>query len=179
MSRQSVKSSRMRNVFVMITIILASALLTGILMFAVGQKEQTRKELSHRQQVAYFNLSEKQVKELQQDERIAYQIQMKSGVLSEMDGFDVMPYYVSELSEEIRVGRLKSGRLPDAENEIAVQEALLQKMSVRPAVGSSVDFEFYDGAQRLSQFQGFWKAEAKQSSFRYFSQRNMPMREAS
>ena len=42
-----------------------------------------------------------------QDERIAYQIQMKSGVLSEMDGFDVMPYYVSELSEEIRVGRLK------------------------------------------------------------------------
>ena len=57
MSRQSVKSSRMRNVFVMITIILASALLTGILMFAVGQKEHTRKELSHRQQEADFNLS--------------------------------------------------------------------------------------------------------------------------
>ena len=172
MSRQSVKSSRMRNVFVMITIILASALLTGILMFAVGQKEQTRKELSHRQQVAYFNLSEKQVKELQQDERIAYQIQMKSGVLSEMDGFDVMPYYVSELSEEIRVGRLKSGRLPDAENEIAVQEALLQKMSVRPAVGSSVDFEFYDGAAETFTVSGILEggSEAKQFSV-FFSKK--------
>ena len=36
MSKQSLKSSRMRNIFVMITIVLASALLTAILMFAIG-----------------------------------------------------------------------------------------------------------------------------------------------
>ena len=39
MSKQSLKSSRMRNIFVMITIVLASALLMAILMYAVGQRE--------------------------------------------------------------------------------------------------------------------------------------------
>lgn len=40
MSRQSLKSSRMRNVFVMVTIVLASALLMAIMMFAAGQREE-------------------------------------------------------------------------------------------------------------------------------------------
>ena len=37
MSKQSLKASRLRNMFVMVTIALASALLTAILMFAAGQ----------------------------------------------------------------------------------------------------------------------------------------------
>lgn len=61
MSRQSLKTSRMRNIFVMITIALASALLTGILTFATGQEEQNRRELAHRQQVSFYNLTEEQV----------------------------------------------------------------------------------------------------------------------
>lgn len=64
-SKQSLKSSRMRNFFVMITIVLASALLTAILMFAIGQKQQVKNDLSHRQQVVYFNLTNKQVENLQ------------------------------------------------------------------------------------------------------------------
>lgn len=65
MSKQSLKSSRMRNFFVMITIVLASALLTAILMLAIGQKQQVKNDLSHRQQVVYFNLTDKQVENLQ------------------------------------------------------------------------------------------------------------------
>lgn len=61
MSKQSLKSSRMRNIFVMITIVLASALLTTILMFAVGQNQQVKNDLSHRQQVGYYNLTNEQV----------------------------------------------------------------------------------------------------------------------
>ena len=125
MSKQSLKSGRMRNIFVMITIVLASALLTAIIMFAMGQNQQVRNELSHRQQVGYYNLTDEQVETLKNDERIAYQIQVKTGTLSEMDGFDIMPYYVSELSDKIQIGELESGRHPETENEIAVQEAML------------------------------------------------------
>ena len=79
MSKQSLKSSQMRNFFVMITIVLASALLTAILMFAIGQKQQVKNDLSHRQQVVYFNLTGKQVENLQVDERIFYQIKGRTG----------------------------------------------------------------------------------------------------
>ena len=51
MSRQSLKTGRMRNIFVSITIVLAAALLTAILMFVQGQRTETARELSHAQQV--------------------------------------------------------------------------------------------------------------------------------
>ena len=56
MSKRSITSSRMRNIFVTITIVLASALLTAILMFASGQKQREKNALSHRQQVGYYEL---------------------------------------------------------------------------------------------------------------------------
>lgn len=146
MSKQSLKSSRMRNIFVMITIVLASALLTTILMFAVGQKQQIKNDLSHRQQVGYYNLTNEQVETLKADDRIAYQIQVKTGVLSPMDGFDVMPYYVSELSDKIQIGELLEGKLPEEENEIAAQAAMLKRMGIEPKVGSTVTFTFYNGS---------------------------------
>lgn len=145
MSKRSITSSRMRNIFVTITIVLASALLTAILMFAMGQDQQVKNGLSHTHQALYYNLTDKQVEILKADERIAYQIQVKSGILSEMDGFDVIPYYVSELSDQIQIGELLSGRLPEKENEIAAQAALLKRMGAEPAVGSTVTFQFYDG----------------------------------
>ena len=168
MSKQSLKSSRMRNVFVMITIVLASALLMAILMFAMGQKQQEKNELSHRQQAGYYDLTAEQVEHLKNDDRIAYQIQVKTGILSEMDGFDVMPYYVSELSDQIQIGELQSGRLPVAENEIAVQEAMLKKMGIKPAVGSRVTLTFYDGSTEAFNVSGILKGSDTAKQFSAF-----------
>ena len=145
MSKQSLKSSRMRNIFVMITIVLASALLMAILMYAVGQREDNARQLSHAQEVGYYNLSDSQVDALKADERIAYQIQVKTGTPSEMDGFEVIPYYVSELSDKIRIGELESGALPREENGIAVQSAMLEKMGIPTEVGGEITLDFSDG----------------------------------
>ena len=168
MSRQSLAASRMRNVFVMITIVLASALLTAILMFAAGQKQKEKNELSHRQQVVYYNLTDAQVELLENDERIAYQIQAKTGVLSEMDGFDVMPYYVSELSDEIRIRELESGKRPESEDEIAADGAMLEKMGVSPAAGSSVTLSFYDGSTETFTVSGILKGVDTAKQFPVF-----------
>lgn len=168
MSKQSMKSGRMRNIFVMITIVLASALLTAILMFAMGQNQQVRNELSHRQQVGYYNLTDEQVETLKNDERIAYQIQVKTGTLSEMDGFDIMPYYVSEPSDKIQIGELESGRLPETENEIAVQAAMLEKMGIEPVPANRVTFTFYDGNTEEFVVSGILKGEDTAKQFSVF-----------
>lgn len=168
MSKQSLKSSRMRNIFVMITIVLASALLTTILMFAVGQNQQVKNDLSHRQQVGYYNLTNEQVEMLKADDRIAYQIQVKTGVLSPMDGFDVMPYYVSELSDKIQIGELLEGKLPEKENEIAAQAAMLKKMGVNPKVGSTVTFTFYDDSTETFTVSGILNGSDMAKQFSVF-----------
>ncbi|MCI8391696.1 MAG: ABC transporter permease [Roseburia sp.] len=166
MAKESLRQSRMRNLFIMITIILASALLTAILMFAAGQKQKTKAELSHRQQVSYYNLTDQQLKLLEEDERIACQIRVKQGILSGMDGFDVMPFYVNELSDQIRTGELESGRMPEGKQEIAVPAALSDKMGIRLQVGSEVTFTFYDGNTETFTVTGILKSSdaAKQFS---------------
>ena len=168
MSKQSLKSSRMRNIFVMITIVLASALLMAILMYAVGQREDNQRQLSHAQEVGYYNLTNSQVEALKADERIAYQVQVKTGTPSEMDGFDVIPYYVSELSDKIQIGELESGTLPEAENEIAVQGAMLEKMGIAPNVGSQVTLNFYDGNTETFTVTGILKGGENAKQFAVF-----------
>ena len=90
-----------------------------------------------------------------------------------MDDFSVMPYYVSELSDKIQIGELESGRLPEEENEIAVQAAMLKKMGASEEVGSQVTLNFYDGSSETFTVSGILKAEKLQNSSRYFSQRLM------
>lgn len=168
MSRESMRSSRMRNSFVMITIVLASALLMAILMYAVGQREDNQRQLSHAQEVGYYNLSDSQVEALKADERIAYQIQVKTGTPSEMDSFEVIPYYVSEMSDKIRVGELESGALPQRENEIAVQGAMLEKMGIAPEIGSQVTLDFYDGNTETFTVAGILKGGENAKQFAVF-----------
>lgn len=168
MSRQSLKSDRMRNLFVTAAIVLASALLTTILLFAAGQDEQTKRILSHRQQVSYYNLTHGQADLLAADERIACQIRVKTGTPSGMDGFDVIPYYVSELTDQIRIAELESGRLPETAGEIAVQAALLTEMGLKPAVGSSVTFPFYDGSTETFTVSGILKGGEASKQFSVF-----------
>ena len=170
MSKSSLKTSRLRNIFVMITIILASSLLTVILMFAVGQNEKTKRGLSHAQEVGYYNLTEEQVEKLKNDERIAYQIQVKTGTVSEMNEFSIIPYYVSELSDKIRIAELESGKLPQAENEIAVQKSMLEKLNVKSEVGNEVTLKFYDGNEETFIISGIIKGEGKNQFAVFFSE---------
>lgn len=168
MAKQSLKSSRMRNAFVMLAIALASALLTVILMFAAGQSRQTKNLLSHRQQVSYCNLTADQAALLAADSRILFLIQAKSGILSDMEGFSVMPYYVSELSDHIRVGELESGRLPEAIDEAAVPSAMLRKMGIEPAVGACITLTFYDGSTESFTVSGLLAGSETEKQFCLF-----------
>ncbi len=168
MSRQSLQKSRMRNIFVMLTIALASALLTAILMFAAGQTQQFKNELSHRQQVSYYNLTEAQADALKQDARIAFQIRAKYGILSEIDDLHIMPCYVSELSDQIQIAELADGRLPETESEIAVQAPLLVRMGVEPAIGSTVALTFYDGNTEQFTVSGILKGGETAKQFSVF-----------
>lgn len=168
MSKQSLRSSCMRNLFVMITIVLASALLMAILMYAAGEREANERQLSHAQQVGYYNLSDSQAEALKNDERIAYQIQVKTGTPSEMDGFEVIPYYVSELSDKIQIGELESGALPEKENEIAAQGAMLERLGVSPDTGSQVTLDFYDGNTETFTVTGILKGGETAKQFAAF-----------
>ena len=157
MAKQSLKASRMRNVFVMTTIILASALLTVVLMFGMGQDTQTKESVSQIQQVNFYNLSEEQVSSIEKDERISYQVKVKIGTITELEEFDVLPYYISEFSDQIKMGELEEGRLPQKADEVAVQAAQLKHLGVEQKVGSTFTLTFFDGSTETFTVSGILK----------------------
>lgn len=175
MVKQSIEANRMRNMFVMITIVLSSALLTAVLMFAAGQKQQEKEALSHRQQVTYLQLTETQAERLKKDDRIAYQMQTKKGIISQMDGFDVVPCYASELSEEISIAQLESGTLPVSVHEVAVYGAMLEKMKIKApikaSIGSDITLRFYDGSTETFTISGILKGGSAAKQFSVFFSR--------
>ena len=158
MAAQSLRTSRMHNVSVMITIILASSLLCTILMFASGQQQQVINQLSHQQHASYYNLTPEQTEALKNDGRISFQVQLKTGMLTPMDGFDILPYYISRLSDEIRLVELESGNLPVSADEAALPAALLRQMDLAPVPGSRVTFSFYDGSTETFTVSGILKS---------------------
>lgn len=166
MAKQSLKASRMRNVFVMTTIILASALLTVVLMFGIGQDTQTKENVSQIQQVNFYSLSEEQVSSIEKDERISYQVKVKIGTITELEDFDVLPYYISEFSDQIKMGELEEGRLPQKVDEVAVQAAQLKRLGVEQKVGSTFTLTFFDGSTETFTVSGILKGSdtAKQFS---------------
>lgn len=145
MAKSSLKSGRMRNFFVMVTLFLSVGLLTFILLFAAGSQEETRRKLSHTQHAVYYELTPDQLERLKGDERIRYFVESKSGRTTTMDGFDVTPMYMSALSDEIQAGSLVTGSLPSKANEAAVTAAFLKRMGVAQEVGSSFKLTFSDG----------------------------------
>ncbi|MDE5770925.1 MAG: ABC transporter permease [Ruminococcus sp.] len=171
MARQSLKSGKLRNIFVVITIVLATALLSVILLFGAADSTVNKEQLSHIQQAGFYNLTKEQLAGLKSVEEISYSVTVKTGKVSPQEDFDVIPYYVSELSDKIQIGKLESGRLPEQINEVAVTEGMMKKLNIESVIGSKFDMTFCDGTKEHLIVSGILKSSdnAKQYAV-FFSQ---------
>lgn len=154
MAKKSLRSGRLRNIFVMTTIFLSVSLLSVILLFASGTREETKRQLKSSQQAIYFDLTPGQLEALHQDERLSYLLEEKTGITTELADCSITPRYISELSGQIKTGTLKDGTLPNAFHQAAVQAEFLEKIGVKPAIGNSFEIEFYDGSRERFEVSG-------------------------
>lgn len=168
MAKQSLKSGKIHNIFVMITIILSTSLLSVILLFGSADNTVIKKQLSHIQQAGYYNLTKQQLLSLKSSENIAYSVTVKTGTISQQENFDIIPYYVSELSDKIKIGELESGSLPKQMNEVAVSEDMLKKLNMEPSAGSEFDITFYDGTTEKFIVSGILKGNNNTKQFAVF-----------
>ena len=111
MAKASLRASRMRNGFVMLTIVLASACLWASDVCRRAGAEPSGDLTPPPSRWATITSPRPQVEALQRDERIAYQIQVKTGCPRGWT-VSVVLYYVSEMSDHIPVGALTQGGLP-------------------------------------------------------------------
>lgn len=145
MAKRSLQSGKIRNIFVMVTIILSVSLLTAIFMFGAGAQEEKRRQAAETSHAVFGNLTQEISAKLKEDDRLSYTVEAKQGIPTEMDGYNVIPRYIEELSSEINMGKLNKGKLPKKANEAAVQPEYLEKIGKKAKVGETFEISFYDG----------------------------------
>ena len=71
-SSRNISANRKRNIFIILTIALASALLSAIVLYGFGVPQETQKLNQKTAQIVYHAISEQQGQELYNQEEIAW-----------------------------------------------------------------------------------------------------------
>ena len=168
---KSVKSSRLRNVFVILTIVLSVSLLMVMALFYAGLNTAAKRQVKNMQHVIYYGLSEGQLSDLAaEDEPASYVLGMKQGQGVEVEGIMISPVaYTSEPLKDENVNletvALTKGRMPETEEEILLPDAYCALEGITQEPGEQVSFTWLDGTREEYTISGIFHAEDNMSVY--------------
>ena len=143
-SNRSISANRKRNIFIVLTIALASALLSAIVLYGFGVMQETQNRNQKTAQIMYHAISEQQGQELYKQEEIAW-IGEFFNAFSEQVNHSTVNFTYANADMLKSQSMLYSGDLPASENEIVVQESFLDSLGYSNELGQTIQIPFSDG----------------------------------
>ena len=165
---RSVKSSRMRNVFIVLTIVLSVSLLMVMALFYAGMHTATKRQVEGMQHVIYNGLSEEQLTAMAgADTDSTYVLGIKQGQGVEIDGTMVSPvaYEDAPLKDEdvhLKTVELTEGEMPESADEAVLADAYCRLAGVEAKPGEQVSVTWLDGITETYTISGIYHAEEHQ-----------------
>lgn len=157
-SSKSLKSNRKRNIFTVLTITLATALLSAVILYGFGVPQETRELNNNTAQIVFHDLSEQQGQELYRQEEIAW-IGEFSNAFSEQINRSTVNFTYANADMLKSQNMSYSGDLPTAEDEILVQESFLDSLGYSDELGQTIKIPFSDGTAHDFKLTGILKME--------------------
>lgn len=143
-SNKSLNSNRKRNLFTILTIALASALLSAIVLYGFGVSQKTENDNAGTAQIVYHALSEQQGQELYHQDEIAWVGEFVNAFSEPVNHSMVNFMYANaEMLKSQKMGY--SGELPTEKNEIVVQKSFLDSLGYSYELGQIIKIPFSDG----------------------------------
>lgn len=168
LAARSVKSSRMRNVFIVLTIVLSVSLLMVMALFYAGMHTAAKRQVEGMQHVIYNGLSEEQLTAMAgADTDSTYVLGMKQGQGVEIDGTMVSPvaYEDAPLKDEdahLKTVELTEGEMPESADEAVLADAYCRLAGVEAKPGGQVSVTWLDGTTETYTISGIYHAEEHQ-----------------
>lgn len=163
LAKADLKSRKMGNLFIMITIILAASLLMVMGLFPGTVKLEQQRLLAAAQDVIYHDVTKAQIKTLEKDSRISFMTLDKAGEQMEVDDYIIWQVYYDASSKTIQPLTVTEGELPEKQNEVAVSKAYIRKLGEEPKLGMKITIPFLSGEKEVCVVSGFTK-ELKNSN---------------
>lgn len=145
LSLRSLKDGKMRNAFVVLTIIISVALLSGLSLSMLAVNEVNNKQIAAMQHVIYEETTLEQAQQLRADERVSELRIIKEGSRTEIDDYVIAAYYLEPVESSIQGIEIVEGEYPSANNEIAIDKSYLKQIKSDAVLGDALTFTFVDG----------------------------------
>ena len=143
-SRRNISANRKRNIFIIITIALASTLLSAITLYGFGITQKTKNLNKKTAQIVYHAISEKEGSELYKEKEIAWIGEFFNAFSEEINHSTVNFTYAN--ADMLKSQSMPySGKLPTAEDEIVLQESFLDSLGYSTELGQTIKIPFSDG----------------------------------
>ena len=126
------------------TIVLASALLSAIVLYGFGVMQETQNRNQKTAQIMYHAISEQQGQELYKQEEIAW-VGEFFNAFSEQVNHSTVNFTYANADMLTSQSMPYSGDLPASENEIVVQESFLDSLGYSNELGQTIQIPFSDG----------------------------------
>lgn len=166
----SVKSSRMRNIFIVLTITLSVSLLMVMALFYAELDTERSRQVAKMQHVIYYGLDREQINDLTKDDRTEYVLGMKKGQSMEVDGKMIQPVCYDK--DPAKSGGVKistvdpvKGRVPEKIDEVMLSDAHCKFLGIKGEPGEKVSFTFLDGTTEEFVISGLFHLEGEQKYF--------------
>lgn len=144
--KRSIKESKNKTILSILTIMLSVALLSGFILSVVGMATETKRELQTANHAIYYNINDKQIEELRQDNRIAdSRIYIQAGN-TQVDDYLIIPVCIEQKDSNIAVEELVEGQYPSGLYDVAVDKAYLLRLGLPAELGTKITIPFYDGS---------------------------------
>lgn len=164
---RSLKAGKMRNLFVIITIAMAAALISGLAGFSIGHEKEKERALSSMQQVVYADITDGQIENLQKDERIEEMVLYKRGSFFETDGYLLNAGYFQNNTGRIKTpaSEISEGRYPEKTNEIVVDKAYMAQIGKEAETGAGITVTWLDGTAETYIIVGYTEDKTASKNF--------------
>ncbi|MCA5961979.1 hypothetical protein LC724_18530 [Blautia sp. RD014234] len=145
LAKNSLKSGKMRNILIILTISLSIALMSGLALYIASMQTANNRQLENVQQVFFYDITKQQCDTLRQDNRISEMRVTKYGKRSEIENYVIWPMYIEQSEGRIQSAKISEGQYPLAENEVAVDVSYLERIGENLEIGDTVSFSFMTG----------------------------------
>ena len=156
-SESSIRSSKTRNIFTVVTIALASALLATVFLWTFGTHAERINMVKETAQIVYRGLSEQQGNQLYDQEEIEWVGEILNGPAERINNATVNFSYGN--AEMLASQQMEfKGEIPQKENEIMLSKSFLDILGCEDKLGQKISFSFEDGSTHEFVLSGIWSS---------------------
>lgn len=144
LAKRSIEADKRRNIFIIVTIAFATALMLILSLYAFGSSYKTKIFYQGRYQVCLYDVGPDKLSKLLKDKTVET-AGVSAGVASFREGrLSLNVNYRDKEDLGLHSITMTAGRLPSKVNEVAVPASYLEKLNIKPEIGKKISIDMGD-----------------------------------